>query len=224
MFVVDADEGYCNTLSRILSQHEGTVTHGRTLAHAATLIGQLDGRSWNYALVAERLPDGSGVSVLRALCRLRSPPRVALMTAERSAERYFCAAREGYVLVPRPVMEEEVFGLLRSLGGSAVQISRRGTFGGCLLEDETLLMPTGERIALRPAEAKLLLFLAGSRDQPVRAEEIARAVYERRDAVGAALVRRHVANIRRSLGVHAWMLKSTPRVGYHLDARCFDAS
>jgi ActR/RegA family two-component response regulator len=211
--LVDDDRCFGRALARDLELRGLTVLWLRSFgAAAAGLSASSD--TFRYALVDDLLGDGYGVDLLPLLDARSPPPATALFTADVSTARALQVLRAGRTLLPKPATRDEIGTLLQTLDQLGRQVAPR--FAPQLtLDSHGLGTPTG--YVLLPRTALLLVrYLATRAERFTPASEVAANLLNRRDAAGAVLIRRHVADARRVLGPYSWLIASDPKRGYRI--------
>jgi DNA-binding response OmpR family regulator len=222
LLLVEDDPVYGRALIRALSGGGFSTHWAQTCAEARRMIA--NGPSLSYALVDDRLGDGFGLDLLPLLDALRPKPCIALVSAHLSAERAMAALRADRLALPKPVTPAGVLELLALLERRQLVRSAsldRLVFGAFVLDAEGLRAPDGLRPLCASSIALLRYLLMREPDGYLKAADIAVRLLNRRDSAGHDLVRRQVANLRRSLGPHAWLVASVAKRGYRIDPRAF---
>jgi DNA-binding NarL/FixJ family response regulator len=168
----------------------GCVYEASTLAQAHMLISQ---HEFVLALLDIRLPDGSGVDLLRTLKARAEPPRCIMATAYDDDENLLAALRagaDGYLLKSEPA---ERF---------AAQLTR-------ILDDEPPLSPAVARrvmlffhrqganegaVLLSPRETEVLRHLALGQSNKIIARELGLSVHTVGDYIKAVYRKLEVSN------------------------------
>lgn len=228
LLLVDDDKMFGRAMVRALSVHGCSVTWARSCAEAREVIEADGGLRLYYAIVDDRLGDGFGLELLPMLDALRPRPRTVLISAHLSAERAIAALRAKRVILPKPRTPSELIELLAVVEERVISVENHASsstcgrgFGAFALNAQGLLTGTGF-LPLPRASLAVLRFLLSRSDCFLSAAEVARDFLGRRDEAGQALVRRQIANLRRSLGPQAWIVESVPKLGYRIDPRALD--
>jgi DNA-binding response OmpR family regulator len=234
VLLVEDDETYGRALRRVIAAQGGAVTWTRSVAETRVALDTSTSAQWNLAIIDDRLPDGSGVDLLRLLSARQAVSAAALVTAFFSAARALEVHHSGWLLFPKPVTPNEIQQLLTAIAAGSSRFVPRShhydhgtstalSFGSFTLGDDGLKTPTGCVPLVRATERAVLTCLCAEEGRIVETAEIAKRVFGRRDRAALVLVRRHVANLRVALGPYAWIIESRARRGYRVAPRAFDA-
>lgn len=227
VLLIEDDCVFGRSTMRALSDRGVFVTWVESCAEARALASKRAVPSFDYVLVDDQLGDGFGLEILPLFEAFRPPPRIALLSAHPSSDRALAALRAHRALLPKPRTPSEWMELLAILDDSETPVEQPSqgiseqVFGGFRLEQRGLHTPTGF-LPLGRASTAMLRFLLSQTGDFLTAAEVAREFFRRNDEAGQALVRRQIANLRRSLDCYAWVVASLPKRGYRIDPRAFD--
>ena len=106
LLIVDDDAGARETLSDILSEENYIITGAGNISDAKS---SLKDKFYNIVLVDIRLPDGSGLDLLKYIKRLNEEIMVVVFTGYASFESAISAMNEGaFAYIQKPLNIEEV--------------------------------------------------------------------------------------------------------------------
>jgi DNA-binding response OmpR family regulator len=224
LLLVEDDPAFAKALLATLARHSVVSTWTRTVLETRELLHAVH-PPWRYAIIDERLPDGSGLEVIKELRATGRCAHAALVSASRSFERVLAAFRAHEELLPKPNTPQEVHHLLTALEerdtGCLQPAPSQTRFGRFVIDVHGLHTPVG-LTRLSTMSLKLLAYLGGQFPAFTSSLELAQQVFHRRDRAAADLVRKYVANTRRALGSYGWIIESVNKRGYRLDPRVLD--
>lgn len=225
LLLLEQDPRYAQCTLHAASCREVEVDWADSPQTASELLKEPTAR-WRHVLIDQHVA-GSGRYALLALLAARAQaPLIILVTNAHMYERSIELYRSGGLLVPKPSSGRALIDLVLAMGNmQALELggedkSEDLVVGDLVLQSRALITPDA-RISLRSAEARLLRYLFTLHGRLASTEELAHAIFERRDRSSAMLVRRHVANTRAALGGWAWLIESVPRQGYRVAKSCF---
>lgn len=223
--LVEDDPVFGRSMMRVLSNRRFTTLWARSCDDARKILESEAPPRLRYALVDDRLPDGSGLDLLPLVDRLEPAPRVALFSAFFSRERALAALQAHRVLLPKPTEPSQLRHLLAALDGfestssapdlDATPYKQHDDREHLILTTEGLRTHT-DLLPLRGPARETLCFLIERRGRLASSAEIARELLRRRDTAASDLVRRRVADLRRALGPYGWLIESIPKCGYRI--------
>jgi len=230
VLLIDDDEAFGRAMMRSIQRQGHTALWSKSYAQAKALLSASTTPRIGYALVDDRLPDGSGLDLLDLLEALQPRPLSVLLSAFCTLERALAALRVDRLLLPKPDTPSRMLELLsvlearQSASSRAIrQLHEGGThisFGPFTLASQGLRAPTGT-IPLHKPSLAILRFLIDRSERFTSAADIARDLLGRRDDAGQALARRQIADTRRALGEYSWLIQTTPKQGYRVAERAF---
>ncbi len=126
LLLIDDDKIFCEVVGDALT-HRGFVV---ALAHSVEEgLRRAESSPPKFCLVDLRLRDGSGLTVVRRLCTLASPPRVVVLTGFASITTAIEAIKLGalYYLVKPVTVSQILAAFRRTQGNAAVPLPRKPT-------------------------------------------------------------------------------------------------
>jgi DNA-binding response OmpR family regulator len=232
VLLVDDDAVLLRVWSRMLTRRGLTVRAVSRVQEAKSVIAAWKRRTFDYALIDDRLPDGFGVELVPALSGLRPAPGFAVVSGQPSTERALSAWRESVVIIPKPASPTALMNLLgfldtrrrktRTRYNRAARAVPAVRFGSFVLDGEGLHGPHGDT-KLTAVGRGLLAQLVAQRGAWVDTASLARSFYQRDDAHGYMLVRRQISLLRRALGEQRWILESAFQRGYRVAMAAFES-
>ncbi|MFI5306803.1 MAG: response regulator [Polyangiales bacterium] len=233
VLLVDDDEVLLRVWSRMLTRRGMTVRAVSKVQAARRVIAGWKRRTFDYALIDDRLPDGFGLELVPALAELRPAPGFAVVSGRPSTERALHALRESVVIVPKPASPTglmELLGFLDARRGKTRTRYNRATktappvqFGAFTLDDDGLHGPHGHTKLTAVGHGLLSLLLA-QRGAWVETAALARDFYQRDDGHGRMLARRQISLLRRALGEQRFIVESALQRGYRIAPAAFETA
>ncbi|MCX8030959.1 MAG: sigma-54 dependent transcriptional regulator [Thermodesulfovibrionales bacterium] len=111
--IVDDEKNIRKTLKIILSDYECSITESDNISDAKTLI---DNEIFDVAIIDIRLPDGSGLEILKYLKSLSSETVVLIITAFSSTETAIDAMKAGaYDYITKPFNLDEIRIIIKNI-------------------------------------------------------------------------------------------------------------
>ena len=224
--------GYCRCLAPL--GHRIVVS--RSLREARQAAAAWKGEPCACALLEEVLEDGHGTDLLPLPSSVVAQQSVAIVSGFIDASVALRAAAMHALAVPKPVDRWTLVTLVKLLerraheraarplfpaaGAEFEKTPRARRFDPFVLHGHHLATPSGV-LQLRPGEAELLAYLVDAAGNPLPAKTIALDLYlDSRDG-GEQLVRRHIANLRRTLGVFSALISRSKSGGYRIATELF---
>jgi DNA-binding response OmpR family regulator len=205
---------------RSLTRRGYHVTLATSCAEVEPLLANWAHRSFAYALIDDRLPDGFGADLLPRLAAVRPAPAVALVSGSATTERWLAASKARASIVPKPATDQGLIALLTYLQ-DALRPAAPPTPGWHELPEgqrltltrNSVVGPMGD-LRIRRAGLDILAYLLEREGRIVPATELAGALFGRSDLGGTVLIRRHVADLRAALREHRDVISTTVGFGY----------
>lgn len=219
------------SIVRILAHAGHVVLWVQSCTEARHLLTANPAPTFAYALCDDHFADGSGLDLLPLLDALDPRPATVLYTAFISEHRLLAAFRAGRTLLAKPTTPaglRELLSILDQkrtadpdrLGEPSAVHGEEHAFGAFALASQGMRTAEGF-VALHVNSIAILRFLLVRSLRFTTGAEVARELLGRRDSAGAALARRRIADARRALGPHHWLIESVSKRGYRIDPRAF---
>jgi DNA-binding response OmpR family regulator len=225
--LVEGNEDLGTSFVHSLQQKGMRVTWMRCSERVRTVLSEAT-PPFDYAIIDAGLDDGAGVLLLPLFTQLKPKVAIALVSDDVSQSRALEVLRMGHVLLPKPrdiSQISELLGILLLVGSPRIELPRGSLVAATdpteslqfNLGEDGLQTPQGTLLLSGPHSA--LLHVLFQRGPPfTSAKDLARE-FNRRDAAGAVLVRRRIADARRALGPYRWLIDSMPKHGYRIHPR-----
>lgn len=111
--IVDDEKNIRKVLRRLLSEHQALVDEAESVATAQSAVA---GTVYDLAIIDVRLPDGSGIEVLRSIKDTHAETAVLVVTAFATAETAIDAMKAGaYDYVTKPFNIDEIRIIIRNI-------------------------------------------------------------------------------------------------------------
>jgi len=221
LLLVDADTAFGLAVQQSLALDHIVTTLARSGRELRQLLCR-DPPAWRYACVAVSLPDVRGPDLIPEIRASAPATTVALLASHVSFDMQLAALQEQRILVVKPAEPADLAKLLEALDRNAATIaaSDLDEFGAFTIARAALCGPTGDVTASMTGLA-ILRVLRRSEAGFVSSSELARMVLNRRDPAASDLIRRHILDLRRSLGSYSWIVESRHRGGYRLSPAAY---
>ena len=197
--------------------------NGDAVDRAASLdqaVGCLAHQEYDFVVLDIELPDGDGITLLRALRRAKNAVPVLMLTARSEVEARVMALDAGaddYMTKPFDLRELQarVRSLARRAQGAAVSEIR---FGGLVFDPaKRLALARDVPLSLTRREMALLEVLLGQRGWVVSKEAIFEKMFSfEEENVGLNAVEIYVARLRRKLEGSGVAIKTLRGLGYQM--------
>ena len=219
LLVVD-DEPDLRTLYELTLLREGYDID--TAGSVEEALARLDARRYSLMITDMRLPDGSGLDLLRRLEETGRSEKTIVITAYGSAENAVEALKAGaYDYLTKPVDLDEVTARVRAITRRAQQAQSGGA--GVLRHGALSLQPArltatwkGRLVPLTNREFWLLETLVRKKGQVLSRERLEEALYGWGDEVDSNAVEVYIHHLRRKFDPA--LIKTVRGLGYHLGA------
>lgn len=165
------------------------------------------------------LPDGSGLSLLKAWRAQNDATAILLITAQGELDERLAgldAGADDYLVKPFAI--PELLARLRAVRRrQAAQTGKEWKFGALsLLPQQCLARIEGRSLELTPREFQLLLALAEGGGEVVGKHKLAQRMEPLGEAMDSAALQVHLSNLRRKIG--AQRIGTLRGVGYWLES------
>ena len=217
VLVLEANAKVARFLSRVFSE-EGYVVD--TCARGEDAVARASSSIYDLIILEWAVPDVDGVSVCRALRRLRVTTPVLMLTSRVATTERVMALDAGVDdYMTKPFEVDELLARARAL-------VRRATEGGRLHVGDLEIDRVGQRatlcgraLVLSARELALLVALAAKPNQVVTRTQLMDQVWSTSFDSGSNVIDVHTSRLRDKLGGHRWMIETVRGKGYRLRAR-----
>ncbi len=221
VLVIEDDPPIAEAVVYALERDGLNVQSVGTLAAARAHVSEVD-----LLILDLTLPDGNGLTLLRGLVALGSPPRVIVLTAQDEDEDCVLALNAGaddYVskpFSPRALVARVRAVLRRGQGGLESGEDARVLAGGVQLDIEKRVVSFhGASIPLTKIELDLLIALASTHGKVMTRAQLVEVVWGPGYALTERTVDSHFKGLRRKFeeaGVSAALVETVRGVGFRL--------
>ncbi len=229
ILLVDDDPEIAKLITEYLGEFDIRVSHA---ADGAAMTAKLEGEAADLILLDVRLPGEDGIELMRCLRTTTSVPIILLTTRAEEVDRILGLelGADDYVIKPFSPREllARIRTVLRRSQNAAVAVPseevRFVRFGGweVALHSGRLTSPSGERVQLTRAEARLLGAFLKAPGRTLSRDQLLDLSRGQLDDVFDRSIDVHILRLRRKLEAdpsRPRLIKTERGVGYYLDAK-----